>query len=1622
MIKRYISILMAVVILFGSLAIMPPLEVHAADYYTDLYIKPQDFTSLGTWTMDSYGGAFAGKNLHSGSGSLADKKPATINLEIPVAGKYYIWARTRDFATQQGTRFFKIEMNNELINYEFGKHGVDGWAWENGGGINLPQGSITLKLIALSNYARTDGVFITNDPHFVPANDYTAFQTELQSKREIPTNTTVRVDGKVLALSQPAVIMDGVVMIPMKPVYEEYGAVVNWDASTSAATAVRGSTTVTVRAGDSAAKVNGTNIALDHAAVMAGNELMVPGSLISKAFGAISEWYEISKTFIISTPMREKLIYLRPESFDSIGTWSVDGYDGAFGGLNLRGLMPMNDEPPKPENAVPAVATITGRPAGQYRLWARTKDFSTDQGTRFFQIRINNQLLSHVFGKHGINGWKWEDAGIIELTEDKTTLELVDTSGFWPRVDGVLLSSDLSFTPPNNYEGMLKVATVENSLGNLAEFPAWAKSEAASQKEYTIENGNIRVTFYEVPADSGRTVIQKQTFVRYNNSWVETDNRHDEFGYLLMYAKTSQKAGSTSQFPFWMNTFDIDGKNRTIVTGDIFKSGLPSWLIPSSIEKVDDRTVKLSAESDLAKLTVTWSLPEDGKDPKVQCKLEAKQQGSYSLGMFNGGEKAADQVDFVLDPFRINSKRLPQEPYLVTESYSSAALSLMTLSTSTSPAAGTQATYSVAVDPSSIPNRWANDENSRFGLGILGKNKGVQPSIFAPLFGTQESVLNQGQTYEFTYRPVTRIGGWYDSYSHIVKDIFGLRDYRQNYYSSLTQATFNMQKLLMDDKHAGWDPVVKAHYNMEGRNISTQSDLLVQIQSYLLTEDKDIYERRTLPTLEFMLTRGKPHFTATGPGSHGGGMNLGVDYSPLTGPINAFGTSVYGGAYVMTRGQTPILSKIGIDGGPRIGNRDGWASIPAFSEYVWEYNFTGRQEYLEEAKRLADLYLKDVVYAPQTQMTQDLSFVAVSFYPYFSALLDLYEACGEQKYLDGAAEGARLLMSTIWTQPLPPNSDITIDADTVREIGLKRVGAHLFWQGDVQKRTGVPENLDRIQDETVPAWLPSRVGLGLEQTSTFRAGNFSNIIMANWAPDFIRLAKYTDDELFETYARNAVIGRYANYPGYYFNQFMTYPMKEDYPYNGPDITSIYYQHMPILLGLGQDFLITQAWKWSDGKINFPAVRQQGYVWFNNRHYGFESGDFFDEKDMWLWLKEGLITVDNMQIDWVGARKDGVFAAALMNEDTGDITTTVHLGDEVTGGSYNGTATVYRATGEKTAVTVVNGELTVTIPAHGLVGIKVDSPKVTAPAFSKVDYEDVRSMSYGDTIAEPESQSDFGKGTVLQIDPGSYYAYVYITQTPETVQKAVLHYRAGGEWQQQENSTYPFEFTVKVEDVNALFEYYVEILDVQNSWSRSTTKTLGTINNPLKLRDLTVNGQTVEGFMNSRETYNIELPYGTTAVPVVTAAADDPTVTVEISAADSIPGSTTITLRTAQGQTKAYRINFMTASPLVLLDSRYQDSQGNTLTGLVPGGTLRSSITIRNTGSEASPVALMVVLYDAKNAVENVALIEGQLDAGETEILTGGFGLPQDVTGYRVKTFLWDSFSGQKSVRDAIELR
>lgn len=1460
--KKIIAFLVCLSMLLGMLPATAMAAVLAESKNTNMTfaadkvyycITPESLDDIGGWSFssDNTADSYRSKIMYD-LGNASTKKEAKTKLVLPKDGAYTIWLHTRDFASNKpGTRTFTFSVDGKEIGTG-GNHGNEGWAWQSYANKLFTAGDHELVFNNKGLYSRFDLILITDDANFVPGNteaELKALETDHlydPSKVEVvktddtagrpDTDIAVKFNGEWMNFDVPPQLINDRTMVPMRAIFEALGCSVSWNDESQTATGERNGKRVSVTIGSSNASVGGLPVTIDQSAVLINDRTLVPLRFVSEAFDAEVMWNNDTQTVTISATIPKAAFYITGESYSTYGTWIAEPAtnDGASA---LKGTQPSESktgaqtvtiDDADASKTKPAIAEINVTKPGKYRIWVRGRDFKTNQqGTRYFNVGVNGVMTSKTYGQHGGEGYKWEDGGVVTLKEGKNTVEVYDTSGFFARMAGIFLSEDLDYIPSDDHKTLVGIASPVDPYADVAPvdfFPIWAKKDYAAQDMATIESDSTRVNFYKVSDPEHGDFVQNEIFVKKDGAWVSVKGKTEEFGYLALNAKSAKVSDASEGYAIINTTFEKNGTEYNAMTKELYKMGAGDWLIPTSYEKTADNKVVLHFNgTDKLDFTATWEIDARKDDPKVSIHATAKEKGNYSFVLFNGTEYSDTAFDAATAPFRIVGKRVPLISSMIIEQYMATPMATITLDTSNSIVPGSYVTKGVAVDGENIEAEWVYKENSEFAIGVRGKGTGLQGVIAAPIMGASESALDAGQSYDFSYRVINRLDNWFDTYTHVAKEIYDVHDYRSNYYTSLNEAIFNTTDLMMDDMYGGWDPVDMAHYNMEGQDLTSSANPMIAIQRYLLTEDEKLLEERAIPTMAWLLTRKSRNFKRYA--TDGGSWKSYVSKAPseMGSPVVDFHLGTYGGLYEMTQGGVPEL--MGYVNEKAMADDSG--SFTAVQNDLALYKYTKDSKYLDAAKKAADKYIEETLDS-ETYMSQLPvwgSFINISYFPNLACFIDLYEACGDQKYLDAAKRTGEMLVTSLWTTGIDNgkgDTDYTVTADNVYNVRKFMEGHNFFWHGTKQWRLGgnygeVRASKDGLvklpESETVPGWLPTRVGLGLEQASTFSEA--LNIIMSSWAGDLVRLSKYTGEDYFETTARNAIIGRFGNYTGYYQNRYMTHQMKPRYPYEGPDYTSIYWHHIPPFLAMIEEFLITDIWYKSDAKIEFPRVRQQGYAYFYSSQYGFDSGKMYDVDGLWLWNDSGIVNPDSKQLDYLPAKKDGTLAVAFMNEDKADTTSTVTLGEKVPGGAaYSGTATVYDAAGNKSTVEVANGAFTITVPAKNILTVVMNIPEVKAPAYASSSH-DSATVELGATVSEHTR----GRGYTLQLNPNNYFAYVYVTDmdandeatkdAANRIKSLTISYTVNGETKKEVRSQYPFEFIIKVDDPNAEFTYTLE---------------------------------------------------------------------------------------------------------------------------------------------------------------------------------------------------------------------
>lgn len=784
----------------------------------------------------------------------------------------------------------------------------------------------------------------------------------------------------------------------------------------------------------------------------------------------------------------------------------------------------------------------------------------------------------------------------------------------------------------------------------------------------------------------------------------------------------------------------------------------------------------------IGSLEALWSLEPGGKSAKVSLTFTPNENGQFSLGYFLFNRKPVEQVDELLMPMMVNAKRFPSANYTLLQTQAPTPLSLMQVG---------PLSWALSGDPNSTPFEFPVPANSRYGLHIRNPEGQVQPSIYGPLVGTPEAKASPDQPLKFDFRVLVQPGDWYAGYRTVADEVFGWRDYRSNGSGSLTDAALNMIDLYMDDNNGGWWERAKAPYQVESKNGSTQSSPLTALSLYRLTGDREIYRRRSLPTLEFILSRDGPHFSPI-PENTGGYAK-----GSMNGPVDIFGSTVYAAMWEMMNRRTPILHDIAFpaDGIRASGTQQKFESHnQPFDEWLGRYLSTGDKAALDRAIREADEYIAKEIKTRSTRELGVIPFFLMPYVPAWEGLLRLYEVTGEKRFLDAAAFGGRMVMTGMWTQPMAPDEQVKIhpggDVHGDKMQLLLHKGTHEY-------RLGWPRQAGDAPERMAPASLVSHVGLGFEQPTTFTYGtNGGRMIMqAPWTSSFLRLATYTGDKQFETYARNATLGRWNNYPGYYYTTFTDLLKNPRYPYEGPDISFVYYHHIIVHLSWTLDYLISAAGLRSDGAIKFPGLRQFGYAYFDNLIYGHAPGEVLGEKEVWPWLRRGLVTLDNPEVNYLTAHNGKSFFLILMNESSQKESVNIQFNPEnITGAETKFTKA--RKMGEGGGeIALTENATTVQLEPRGWTVLAVDGLSIDIPAH-RIPAAPKPSAEPGSVTVEVAPDMKV-RAAAIQMEPGAWDAFVWSTAASGSLKEISLHWQIGDQNGTLKDTDYPYEFSVPV---------------------------------------------------------------------------------------------------------------------------------------------------------------------------------------------------------------------------------
>ncbi|WP_089407316.1 hypothetical protein [Granulicella rosea] len=1081
-------------------------------------------------------------------------------------------------------------------------------------------------------------------------------------------------------------------------------------------------------------------------------------------------------------------------------------------------------------NLMPASGAVLLPHAGKWRLFVSSLSFADDgKDMRQFSVRLGVRRSSTIFGGHHrtVNHeFCFEDGGVYDLPAGPLLIVVGEKNTRNANIGQIVLTDDIKADATANPDLLLHAAPAQITPLTVTfdEKPSLKPAAVTlkSAPEVEISNDRVKLAFYS--SLDGRALVQRVA-VRVGKAWKDLPGSDSAESYRVLYRPVDSDPMMQNrglQHPTWK--LDLapavtlsagEGKIRSHLGPSTtpWLSGQLFPLRPIAAHKIDAHTVKLDfASLPIGVMTATWHLEEGDAAAHVGISFDLLKPGYISMGYHGAVVDTVEQTDFMLLPFLWHGHRFPEKPVLTINAMTPTPMALI---------ARQGISYALTADPKDIPFAWPGPLSAPFGFGMRNEDGEAQPFLYSPVMGSPESLHKKAEVATMHFRVLAEEADWKAAYRDIATGIFELTDYREPGDASLSDTAMNLFDLLKTDSANGWSAHGKGPWNIEGRNITTQSSPLTYLSYYLLTGDEDFYRKYALPSLEFLLSHPNVHFGAT----PGFGEDLWNPKLQL-GPLHSYGATVYASAYAMTQGGAPIFGELATKDGKPATTAGGSPTVrldsnseghpAAFGDALQLYVVTGDRKWKDLAMRLGDRYVDERITHRNEKNPGDHPFVNVSFVPDWDGLLRLYEATGERRYLEAAHEGAYWLVSTLWTQPLIPRKNVDLHPVDPKPL--------LWWRGDRFYRLGMMDEFAPVggkrpaippqhyPEVTAPAWKVSNVGLGLEQPVTYtQTPTDWNILMSVWAPSLLRLAAYTHDDLLKTAARNATIGRFANYPGYYAYTMTDVYQRADFPYKGPDATTIYYHHIPPFSAYVLDYLFSDVEARSGQAILFPSMRQDGYVWFDSNERGFAPGKVYGET-AWAWLHRTAAAIDNKNIDKLLAHNDHTLFIVLSNQVNRAQTTKVTFDGSVLGGDPTGrTLRTWVNNQPGKPIAIGKDGASVEAPAQGLVVLALDGAAIHVPthmtknagplALPTVEANEVQNVSGTDLKAI---------GTFIAAPPfTSRELYVYVQSTAKQCSGATLTYKIGDEPEQTAVlKEFPCEFSVPVHDMLANVQWKV----------------------------------------------------------------------------------------------------------------------------------------------------------------------------------------------------------------------
>lgn len=901
---------------------------------------------------------------------------------------------------------------------------------------------------------------------------------------------------------------------------------------------------------------------------------------------------------------------------------------------------------------------------------------------------------------------------------------------------------------------------------------SWIIKEKESEHQWKFQPDFVVLTASEDPAMAMRPA--GITNVMYNVvTWkASTANPSDD-------PKVTRIGQDVAGDGFDERILKGNNQNRT---ANVFKSGDLFHQQAISHKNAGEHVVFKFPGNDAFELSATLALDNGTTFPTLQYTIRPLQESFYSVGYVGAPEYTIENTSEIWQPLVWQEKRFPEQSFLTLAFQCPVPSALVCTDDSC---------VGVVADPQEFPFKpLPLLDNSRFGISVRNEAGHAQPMLFAPAPGGKESHMKKGSTFSFRMQLFIAKDDLTTAFEEIARDIYQFKDYRSNTTHTLNQTLDNMLDYGMSKYSMFIDSLKGCAYSTDVPGAVKNVSALNPLQMALLSDREDIYKTRAYPIMEFLLSREKFLFTLDST------QKIQNPSRKMNGPVAPI--SELTALYEISGGKSKALLDLAETEFKNSRTRnlavtekgDTWQNALAM------YRATNDKHFRDKAVKGANEYLEARVNQPSGDFNRVEGgfFFWTGFTPDWINLFQLYEVTGDKAYLEAAQSGARHYTMFCWYAPSIPDDSILVNEGN-------KAPHYWYLKAKGHKVMSAPE-------EVVPAWQLSEIGLTPESSGT--SSGHRAIFMANYAPWMLRIGFLTNDRFLQQTARAAIIGRYANFPGYHINTGRTTAYeKADYPlrpFKELSVNSFHFNHIWPHMSILVDYLFTDAYVKSQGQINLPSSYIEGYAYLQSKFYGHAPGEFYGNKDMYPWMPPGLVKTESNQLNYVAFRGTNALYIAFMNQSNKYVTSSVTVNTSLFSRFPSQCNTKIWTNGEaSTNGKVVNGNFQIEVEPNAITAIKIDgvSPSVKfQDRMQQID--DVPPMG----IISLESVN--GKAMVLDFGEGLRSFYIYLHDDDQKINKAELHYQLKKKKYVVTDEDYPFEFTLDLPAKSQELEFSIQV--------------------------------------------------------------------------------------------------------------------------------------------------------------------------------------------------------------------